>query len=191
MVVVTIMALMVVMFAPDMAVWIANSKVRGTAESLASELRLAQVEALRRNRQAVFALTNDTPAPTLDAEPADNALNWFVRALPTAAESAEAGFDAAALYVHGSNQARTAGVGIVGPAMVCFNAVGHPVRAAITPVGGVADCAAPNNAATPVTYTVTRRGADRTLQVQVALGGMIRLCDPAKSRADGQADACS
>jgi type IV fimbrial biogenesis protein FimT len=191
MVVVTIMALMVVMFAPDMAVWIANSKVRGTAESLASELRLAQVEALRRNRQAVFALTNDTPEPTGDAEPAEDALNWFVRALPTAAEAAEAGFDAAALYVHGSNQARAAGVSITGPALLCFNAVGHPVKVAITPVGGVTACKAPDNAVTPVTYTVKRRGADRTLQVQVALGGMIRLCDPAKSRADGQADACT
>jgi type IV fimbrial biogenesis protein FimT len=188
MVVVTIMALMVVMFAPNMAVWIANSKVRGTAESLASEVRLAQVEALRRNRQAVFALTDEAPA--LDATPADNKLNWFVRALPTPAEAAEAGFDPAPLYVHGSNQAKMAKVTIEGPGLLCFNAVGQPIKTAISPVGKVSDCKVPDDAVKPVTYKVSRTGADRSLQIQVALGGMIRLCDPAKSRSDGQADAC-
>lgn len=190
MVVVTIMALMVLMFAPDMTVWIANSKVRGTAESLASELRLAQVEALRRNRQAVFALTNDNPAPTVDAAPIAGGLNWYVRALPSAPEAAEPGFDPAPLYVHGSNQARMAQVTITGPGLLCFNALGQPVKAPIIPVGAVGVCTTPGNAVTPVTYLVERRGADRKLEVQVALGGMIRLCDPAKSRADGQADAC-
>jgi type IV fimbrial biogenesis protein FimT len=93
-------------------------------------------------------------------------------------------------YVHGSNQARTADVKIEGPAMVCFSALGQPVKSVSYAVGGVTDCTRPADAANPVTYTVTRRGADRNLQVQVALGGMIRLCDPAKSRSDGQADAC-
>jgi type IV fimbrial biogenesis protein FimT len=192
MVVVSIMALMVVMFAPDMAVWISNSKVRGTAESLASELRLAQVEALRRNRQAVFALTNASPAPTVDAAPAANGLNWYVRALPSAPEAAEPGFDATSLYVHGSNQARMAEVRIVGPALVCFSALGQAIKTPNTAVGGVATCTPPVSAVIPVTYTIDRRGADRRLQVQVALGGMIRLCDPdeTKSRADGKADAC-
>jgi type IV fimbrial biogenesis protein FimT len=190
MVVVTIMALMVVMFAPDMAVWISNSKVRGTAESLASELRLAQVEALRRNRQAVFALTNASLDPTVDAAPTANGLNWYVRALPSAPEAAEPGFDPAPLYVHGSNQARTAEVVITGPGLLCFNALGQPTKTPTVPVGAVGVCATPTDAVTPVTYVVERRGADRKLEVQVALGGMIRLCDPAKSRADGQADAC-
>jgi type IV fimbrial biogenesis protein FimT len=188
MVVITIMALMVIMFAPNMAVWIANSKMRGTAESLASELRLAQVEALRRNRQAVFALTNAPPA--LDATPTANGVNWFVRALPTAAELAEASFDPAPLYVHGSNQASLARASIQGPALLCFNAVGQPTRTAGSPVGGVTACAVPANGANPVAYTVTRPGADRQLEVQVALGGMVRLCDPDKSLADGHADAC-
>ncbi len=188
MVVVTIMALMVIMFAPNMATWIANSKVRGTAESLASELRLAQLEAVRRNRQAVFALTDQTPA--LDALPADNALNWFVRALPTPEESADKGFTATGLYVHGSNQATLAGVKIKGPGLLCFSSMGRPVTPAVSPVGGIVICTVPESAVKPVTYTVTRKGADRNLEVQVALGGLIRLCDPDKSRADGAADAC-
>jgi type IV fimbrial biogenesis protein FimT len=188
MVVVTIMAMMVIMFAPDMATWIANSKVRGTAESLASELRLAQLEALRRNRQAVFALTDDAPA--LNATPKDNALNWFVRALPTTDESADPGFQTTGLYVHGSTQARQSQVSITGPGLLCFNAMGRPVTPAVSPVGKVSTCAVPGDAITPVTYTVERKGADRTLQIEVALGGLIRLCDPDKSRANGEADAC-
>jgi type IV fimbrial biogenesis protein FimT len=188
MVVVTIMALMVIMFAPDMATWIANSKVRGAAESLASELRLAQLEALRRNRQAVFALTDDTPA--LDAAPKDNALNWFVRAVPTPDEGADPGFQTTGLFVHGSQQARLAQVSITGPGLLCFNAMGRPVSPAVSPVGKVSTCAVPGDAVTPVSYTIERSGADRRLDVEVALGGMIRLCDPDKSRADGEADAC-
>jgi type IV fimbrial biogenesis protein FimT len=188
MVVVTIMALMVIMFAPEMATWIANSKVRGTAESLASELRLAQLEALRRNRQAVFALTDDAPA--LNAAPKDNALNWFVRAVPTPDERADVGFQTTGLYVHGSQQARLAQVNITGPGLLCFNAMGRPVTPAVSPVGTVSTCAVPGDAITPVTYLVERKGADRSLQIEVALGGMIRLCDPDKSRANGEADAC-
>jgi len=204
MVVITVMAVMLGMLAPNMSTWIANNRVRGTAESLASELRLAQLEALRRNRQVVFALTNGNPSTTVTPAPAASGLNWFVRALPltnTAAgvnEASDANFDtaaAAAMFVHGSNQARQALVSITlsDPlaAMLCFNALGRPTGTASSAVGGVTTCAMPTDAATPVTYTIARTGADRSLQVQVSLGGQIRLCDPNKSLAGGQADACS
>lgn len=189
MVVVTIMALMVVFFAPNMASWIANNKVRATAESLASELRLAQVEALRRNRQAVLALSNDTPS--LTAVPTDNGLNWYVRALATPDEASDPGFDPKTLYVHGSQQARQAGaMTLNGPGLLCFNSTGRPVGTPMSPVAGVSTCNTPTNAASPVTYTISRAGADRRLAVQVGLGGLIRLCDPDKKRSDGQSDAC-
>jgi len=182
MITVTVLGFLLAMMGPAMATWIANSKVRGIAEALQSELRLAQSTAVERNRQAVLALTNATPS--LTATPAANGLKWFVRTLPlVSSESVDSTY-----LIHASSQAVQAGVSIDGPALVCFNSMGHPVTNSSTGLG--ANCTRPESASAPITYTVSLSGADRALRLLVYLGGQIRMCDASKTLSSSQPDGC-
>ena len=176
-VVIAVMALLAVMTAPAIGSWIANARMRSVAESLQNTLRLAQQEAVRRNRQTVFVLTNATPS--LTATPVANGNNWFVRALPlVATETVDPTF-----YVQGTANTGQS-VAITGPAIVCFNSLGRPVANASTGLGS--NCAAP----TDVTYDITRTGADRRLRVQLSFAGRIRMCDRDKTLSTGNPDGC-
>lgn len=161
---------------PGFGSMIANSRVRSVAEEMQNGIRLAQAEAVRRNRQTVFALTN--AAPSLTAAPLGNGTNWFVRALPLTSEAADATF-----YVQGGTFARQAGVTITGPALTCFNSIGRQVANASTGLGE--DC----TPADPITYDIGGAG-DRTLRVEVFLGGRVRMCDTARSIASAP-DGCT
>lgn len=176
MVTLVLLAILLAAAIPSFGNWIANSRVRSVAEELQNGLRSAQTEAVRRNRQVVFGLTNETPA--LGATPAADGANWFVRALPVVAGEPTTDF-----YLGGGNFGQRAGVAVTGPALVCFNSVGRQVANAATGLG--ANCAP----ADPIIYNVSRTGSDRAMRVQVFLGGRIRLCDPAKSIAT-QPDGC-
>jgi len=178
-VVLVIMAIMMGMVGPAMTAWIANAKVRGIAESLEADLRLTQVEAMRRNRQAVLALTATTPS--LTATPADNGSNWFVRALPLVTTETVSTTEH---YIHGTSEGSKAGVSITGPAVLCMNSMGRQVTNASTGMGSTC------TASDPATYTVTKAGADRSLKVLVYLGGQVRLCDASKTLSSSHPDGC-
>jgi type IV fimbrial biogenesis protein FimT len=182
MVTLSIMALLLTAAAPPMAGWAANARVRGVAEQLQNSLRLAQAEAIRRNRQTVLALTNQTPQ--LSATPAANGQSWLVRSLPLLSGETASDND----YIQDNSSARQNGVTISGPALLCFNSVGRQVSNSATGLG--ASCSAPTDASTASTYTLTAIGAGRTLQLQVFLGGQVRLCDPSRTVSDSTPDGC-
>jgi len=177
MVTLTVLGVLAVLVVPAFGAWIANARMRTVAESLQNGLRLAQQEAVRRNRQTVFALTNATPA--LTAAPAANGSNWFVRALPiVASELVDPSF-----YVQGGATTGQS-VTINGPAIVCFNSLGRPTANAATGLGS--NCGAPAD----VNYDITRASADRRLRVQVSFAGRVRMCDPDKALSTGTPDGC-
>jgi len=172
-----VLGVLAVLVVPAFGAWIANARMRTVAESMQNGLRLAQQEAVRRNRQTVFALTNATPA--LTAAPAANGSNWFVRALPiVATETVDPSF-----YVQGGGTTGQS-VTISGPAIICFNSLGRPTANAATGLGS--NCAAPAD----VTYDITRASADRRLRVQVSFAGRVRMCDPDKTLSTGTPDGC-
>lgn len=177
-----VMATLLVAATPPLTAWMANAKVRSSAEQLQNSLRLAQSEALRRNRQTALALTNGTPSLTATA--VANGRNWFIRALPKlAGETADDGW-----YVQGVSLPSGTRVSITGPGALCFNTIGRPVTNGSTGLG--VNCSAPTNATTPTTYDLTVGGTTRALRVQVFLGGQIRLCDPAKTLSSSVPDGC-
>lgn len=178
-----LLALLLMAAVPAFSAWVAGAKVRSVAEVLQNGLRLAQSEATTRSRQVVFALTDSTPA--LTATPAQNGSNWYARVLPLTDSSETADSDD---YVSGGTFATQAGVTVTGPALVCFNSLGRQVSNTATGLGS--DCTAPTSAVEPVVYTVSRTGADRSLKVQVYLGGKIRMCDAAKTLSAGAPDGC-
>ena len=180
MVTVVLMGILITLAFPSMSEWMRNSRVRTVADTLQNGLRLAQNEALRRSRQTVFSLTADTnPADGLTA--AANGANWSVNFVPLlTGESTDPTF------IEGGGLTGLAPDGrITGPATLCFNSLGRIVDNP-TPGTGVA-CSAATAA-----YDVTIPNADRVrpMRVLVALGGQVRLCDPAKTLSNSNPDGC-
>jgi type IV fimbrial biogenesis protein FimT len=186
-----VMAILMLLAAPSFTDWVRNTQIRSVADAMQNGLRLAQAEAVRRSRLVVFSLTNNQPG--LNAPAAANGVNWSIQAVPVAGVAN--GIDDPALqFVQGGAFAdAAAGVTISGPAFICFNSEG---RLAVGAAGlaGVA-CPAPANGST-ITYDVSRAasqlrvGSDRPLQVSVALGGQVRMCDPAKTLSAATPDGC-
>lgn len=178
MVTVVLLAILMALAYPAMSEWVRNSRIRTVADALQNGLRLAQTEALRRSRQTVFSLTTDTnPADGLTA--VANGANWSVNFVPLLT-----GEENDATFIEGGGLTGLApDVRITGPATLCFNSLGRVVDNA-TPGTGVA-CTA-----SAAAYNITIPNADRPMRVLVALGGQVRLCDPAKTLSDTHPDGC-
>lgn len=185
MVTLSVAAFLLTTAAPAVSSWIADSHVRSVADTLQNAVRLAQAEAIARSRPAVLALTTDAPA--LGTAPAANGPRWMVRLLGRDTDTED---DAAALFLRGGAEAATMGVSVTGPALVCFNGFGQQVTLASTATGLDTACTAPADATHPTTYALTHAGGSRTLQVQVGLGGQVRMCDPAKTLAADTPEGC-
>jgi type IV fimbrial biogenesis protein FimT len=179
---ITLLAILMMLAVPEFNTWINNTRVRSVAESLQNGMRVAQAEAVRRNRTVAFFLTNDEPS--VAAVPAANGGNWGVRTV------AVVGLDAVAEFVRGAaiNEGNTsvAGTGVViaatNPAAapaICFNAAGQQVT-----------LAAEGCTAAETRYDISRPGADRSLRVIVSIGGRVRMCDPNKVLSDTNPDGC-
>jgi type IV fimbrial biogenesis protein FimT len=171
----TLMALAV----PAYGTWIANSNVRSAAESIQNALRMAQTEAVRRNRQTVFGLTDADPSAA-GLESKVNGSNWFIQTLPiTADEQGD--------FVQGGTFSKKNGVSVSGVALICFNSMGRQVSNKSTGLG--ADCDPTASMTAPTAINISLPHSDRPLRIEVSLGGQIRLCDTAKDIAT-QPDGC-
>jgi type IV fimbrial biogenesis protein FimT len=164
---ITLLGILIALGLPSFTTWTHNSQVRSVAESLQTGVRLAQAEAVRRNRQVVMAFTNDAN-PTLNPTAVANGRNW---AIQTVASPFVNG-NLAEFIRSGVLTDVASGVSISGaPKAICFNANGRlmgPTAAAAT-----ADCVS-----TAATFQVSQSGSDRPLNVTVAIGGQVRMCDP-------------
>ncbi|MEY4752752.1 MAG: hypothetical protein RJA44_427 [Pseudomonadota bacterium] len=178
----TMLALMLIFAVPALSDWLASTHVRGVAEQLEGSLRLAQAEAIRRNRQAVLVLTAQTPS--LSAAPSDSAPYWLVRSLPLLGGEVATDLD----FIQDGPAARSVGVNISGPALLCFNSLGRQVSNNATGLGS--DCHASSQSDVPLTYLLSAPAASRRWQVQVYLGGRIRLCDPSQTLSDSSPEGC-
>jgi type IV fimbrial biogenesis protein FimT len=180
MVTVVLLGVLMALAFPAMSEWMRNSRIRTVADALQNGLRLAQTEALRRSRQTVFSLTADTnPADGLTA--VANGANWSVNFVPLlTGESTDPTF------IEGGTMTGLApDVRVTGPATLCFNSLGRVVDNP-TPGTGVA-C---NAAAAAYNITIPDVDSVRAMRVLVALGGQVRLCDPAKTLSNTHPDGC-
>jgi type IV fimbrial biogenesis protein FimT len=176
----TIFGILVAATLPIMRTWIANTKVRATADALQNGVRLAQAESLRRSRQVVFALTNSSTPQTGIFTATANGNYWAIMTIPAMTDGSET-----AAFVEGGvlNATTNASVQITGPAGICFNSVGRLVANTSTGVAGVT-CSAPTVGTPPkIIYQVTLAGSDHPLglEIEVALGGQVHMCDPSQT----------
>lgn len=184
-----IFAILVALGIPAMRAWVSNVKVRAVADALQNGVRLAQAESLRRSRQVVFSLTNSTqPQTSLTASA--NGSYWAIDSIPAMTDGTETltFIQSGVLTSQGSN------VQISGPAEICFNSVGRIVANGSTGVSG-GTCALPtstlpNGTGLAYVYQITLSGADHPLNVEVAMGGQLHLCDPSQTLSSTNTYGC-
>ncbi len=179
---ITLLSILTTLAMPSMTAWSRNSKIRTVSNALQDGLRLAQTESLSRSRQMVFSLTNSS-APQTSLTAVANGSNWSLNSVPSMNGEDGSFVEAGVLAAAGT------GVEITGPAAICFNSVGR-LTANASPGQTGAVCNLPTTTPAVYSYHVSMPGADRPLRVLVALGGQVRMCDPAKALSDSNADGC-
>lgn len=165
MVTISLLALLLGLAVPAFGTWTRNAQVRTVSDSLQNGLRYAQAEAIRRNRQIAFFRTDSTEC-TPTAASSDTGPHWAIRTVPLFAGEAAEALQCGVLSDVGG------GVTITGPRVLCFNSAGRMAANANNVVGNQT-CVAP---ALQRTYVVAATGAERSLNVTVALGGQVRMC---------------
>lgn len=172
MVAVVIMGILFALGLPSFTTYLANAKLRTTAESFLSGIQLTRAEAVRRNSNIQFVLTNDLPSPATVAtiNAVANGRHWMIRTadLSTfieAKSSAEGtGSD--------PNNASPVQINSGGISALTFTSLGGSTLGATAtfqftnPSGGNCKGANPS-------------GPMRCLNIVVSIGGQVRLCDPA------------
>jgi type IV fimbrial biogenesis protein FimT len=192
MVTLAIFAIIVALSVPTMRTWIVNNKIRGVADALQNGLRLAQTESLRRSRQVVFALTSTATPQAIPLAAVANGTTWAVWTVPSITDGTELPqfIDSGVL----SNLSANVAVNSNGTAAICFNSVGRLINNAsanVTAITGGAACAQPTVGAPPVQkFNITAAGGDRPLQVNLGLGGQIRMCDPNVALSAAHSEGC-
>lgn len=167
----TVLAVILVLGAPSLASWANNARVRTASQGLQDGLRLAQAEAVRRNRTVEFFLVDGQPA--LGSVSAANGRNWGVRAYPNPPAAPN---ELIRVGVAGSTNDE---VTVTGPRSVCFGPAGQQIT-----------LAAINCAAAEQQFNVSSARADRPLRVVVSIGGRVRMCDPARALAANVPEGC-
>lgn len=177
---ISILGLLMVMAAPGLSEWLANSRVRGSAEALSASLQFAKGEAVARNARVRFQLTS-----TLGADCAINTTgpHWVVNMDPDANAAAVAGncgealSDTTAPRLLSRHNGREGGASSVvdgSAATVVFNGLG---RVTPVPAGDVVfDVRGANEA-----DCVTNGGTRTCLRVIVSAVGQVRTCNTSVS----------
>lgn len=171
-----ILALLVTLGVPQYATFLANARLRATAEGINNGLNLARAEAVKRNARVELVLTDEEPIEALvNVLPqSTSGANWVVREWVPATGSYN--FIEGKVGAEGSGKSTGTGVVVASSSTdatydgrVIFTgfggmAIGQPISFQIT-YPGAGLCAAAN-------------GPLRCLNVNITPGGQIRICDP-------------
>jgi type IV fimbrial biogenesis protein FimT len=167
---------------PMFSAFLANSKVRNATEALNSGLTLARSEAMRRNRNVEFMLTNDAVSPaTVDAvTPSASGQHWLVRVLDPSTGTYELIEAKSGLEGSGRSDAPMVQVA-ASNAQITFRGLGGTL--------GLAAAATFNfsNPSAGACHTTVTPGPIRCLRVVVSVAGQIRTCDPTTAAPDTRA----
>lgn len=176
MIVVTLIALMMMLAAPSISVWLQNLKVRNVGESIVSGMQLARMEAIRRNTRVTFSMVSTTDASCAMSATSPS---WVVSkggALPTGkcnGTLADEGGD-----IIQRNSASTALQGVTITSTSSGNCLTYDGMGQIPTQGSIACATAAGG--TPITQIdLTSPVADTiALRVTISTGGQVRLCYP-------------
>lgn len=154
MIVVAIIGILLIMGLPSLGDYVANSRLRGTAEQIRDGLNTARMEGIRRNTTVNFVPNNTAWTVVAPAIGATAAVTLTARtAMATESKIA------------------AAIVSPVGGTLASFNGSGRltsggPFSMTVTQTGGTC---------------IAAGGTVRCLNINVVAGGSIRMCDPAQA----------
>jgi type IV fimbrial biogenesis protein FimT len=173
--------------------WMGNARIRTAAEAIQNGLQMTRGEAVRRNAQIGFHLTNSVAAGCALSTTASNWVIAFGLDDPTGACDARLLDEAFPVNDPVNNppprllQVRSAGDGsnntlvAAGQSSIVFNGLGRVTNAAVNPIeinvgpaAAIGDCL-----------------SFRCLRVTVTIGGQIRLCDPSLPAAGTDPQRCT
>lgn len=196
---VAVIALLVVLAAPNLAAWMYNGRVRTTADLLQDGLRTAQSEAVKQNRVVEFVVTSTLPTPTAipAAAAAGTAVNyWYAAAVPWTSGSLTSNgvtvsSNTLTLLASGVLSTDASQVTITTNApTLCFSPYGRLTAVSNDPTtGSPVVCSVPT---ATTTYQINPVASARAhpLDVTVSMGGQIRMCDTQKQLSAGYPDGC-
>lgn len=189
-----ILGLLIAMGLPGFVDWIRNTQVRATGEGLTAALQTARGEAIRGNTTVLFQLTD-----SLDDSCSTSSTGrfWVISLCPVAGKCGEApqrdaarpdaGCDDDALILtKGTIEGGQGSQLSIGNGTICFSGLGrvNPL-AGNCPAGSLNPAGNVSIAITSTAGSCAKDGGDvRCLQVDIATGGQIRMCDPKVSDAD-------
>ena len=171
----TVVAVLLTLGVPSLSGYIQNARLGSAAKSFYTGLQIARAEAVKRNAEVEFVMTNSAVASGIE-----NALvgvaggrNWVVRARPSASAPYEL-IEAKSIFEGGG--AAPAVTVAASAALVSFNALGGTFT-------GVGQTIVLEN---PAMGQCVPLGPVRCWNVVVSPGGQVRLCnpDPAASASD-------
>jgi type IV fimbrial biogenesis protein FimT len=175
---ISILSLLLVVAAPGLGEWLANTRVRNTAEALSASLQQAKGEAVARNTRVRFQLTSSLGS---DCVLNDSGPNWVLNLDPDADANAVEGncddalSDTAAPRLLSRHDGREGTVRTVieGSAeTLVFNGLGRLVP---VPAGDIVF----EVRGTDANECVISGGARTCLRVVVTPVGQVRTCNPA------------
>ncbi|MBS0354557.1 MAG: GspH/FimT family pseudopilin [Proteobacteria bacterium] len=171
MVTVVIVAILLAVAIPYFGGLIARGAVGSGAQLIQNALRQAEAEAIRRNSDVEFLLTDDVPSvssvATLVAKA--NGKNWTIRVVDVAASNR---------YVNGyTTKDISGGIAYQGPASIRFSGAGRVLDSTGAAVSGK-----------QIFRVSQTEGGDFAYCVFVTPGGGVKMCNPAL--ASGNPQAC-
>ena len=163
---VAMLALLLTLAAPGFLAFVKNGEIRASAEAVLNGLQLARSEAVRRNAQVQFSLTN-----IVSGGGETGTSDWVVREVSSGeslqVRSAAEGGRSVLVTVADSSQA-----------VITFNGLGRS-RDGAAELLFYADADTPEKC-TDLTATF------RCLKVTVSVGGQVRMCDDRRPAGDPQ-----
>lgn len=171
MVTLAVFAILALASIPMYSEYMSNSRLRLAADSLLDGLQTARIEALKRNREVEFVLTQD-PAVSANVALSQNGKNWVVRF------STDGG--GTYTFISGWNAGETGS----SPSNAAFTYGATVDRVRFSGLGN-ANPETAFNVSNPVLGTCVKDGGKlRCLRIVVSANGEVRMCDPSVAAAD-------
>ena len=174
---ISIMAILMAAISPSMSEWIANVKLRGTAEVTMTGLQQTRAEAIKQNRVVTFWLVSPATAAALDATCAlaSDSSSWVISLNNPADHCDVAVSTPPALpvdpFIVESHGAGPSARGTTVAALTSSNAAASSIG-----FDGFGQLVNPAAAIRTIDFTSALLGT-RRIRVQIAAAGSVRMCD--------------
>jgi type IV fimbrial biogenesis protein FimT len=187
MVTVALVGLLLLSAAPSISLWLRNTQIRNTADSIETGLEKARMEAVRRNQNVQFALVSLADPTVMDnsCTPSSNAGSWVVSLSNPANRCATAVSDSVTPYIVDKHAVGDGGKTVAVSAQDATGAGANTV---------VFDALGRTASANPIAKIIVSDSANAsgavTLQLKVSSSGSVRVCNPDPTIAAGDPRYC-